>query len=55
VGWGSGGIAASFLTSELDSEWLYSRSGRSTRKETAPGIHCIGAYMGLRAGLDTVE
>jgi hypothetical protein len=54
--WGSGGIAPSFLTSELDEgEWSDSRPGRFIRQERAPGVHCVGGCMNLRAGLSSVE
>jgi hypothetical protein len=32
-----------------------SRPGRFTSGERAPGTHCIGDWVGPRAGLDTVE
>jgi hypothetical protein len=32
-----------------------SRSCRFTRRDTAPGIHCIGRWVGPRAGLDAVD
>jgi hypothetical protein len=45
-----------FLTSTLvGGEWSASRSGRSTSGETAPGIHWVGGWVGLRAGLDDME
>jgi hypothetical protein len=44
--WGSGGIAPPFLTSALDGgEWSASRLG----------THCIGGWVGPRAGLDAVK
>jgi hypothetical protein len=43
-------------TSTLDGgEWSASRSGRFTSKNTAPGAHWIGGWVGLRAGLDAAE
>jgi hypothetical protein len=54
--WGSGGIAASFLTSALDRhEWSDSRPGRFTPGERSPGTHWIGGWVGPIAGLDAVE
>jgi hypothetical protein len=53
---GSGAIAPSFLTSTLDGgEWSASRPGRFTPERKAAGTHCIGAWVGPRAGLDVVE
>jgi hypothetical protein len=44
-----------FFTSALDGGGrLASRPGRFTPRERAPGTHCIGGWVGLRAGLDTV-
>jgi hypothetical protein len=43
------------LTSALDgSEWSASRPGRFTPRETAPGTHWIGGWVGPRAVLDAV-
>jgi hypothetical protein len=43
------------LTSALDGgEWSASRHGRFTPRETAPGTHWIGGWMGPRAVLDAV-
>jgi hypothetical protein len=43
------------LTSALDGdEWSASRPGRFTTREGAHGIHWIGAWGGLRAGLETL-
>jgi hypothetical protein len=45
-----------FLTSALaGSEWSASRPCRFTIGERTPGIHCIGGWVGSRAGLDDVE
>jgi hypothetical protein len=35
-------------------EWSVSRAGRITPRETAPGIHWIGDWVGPRAVLDAV-
>jgi hypothetical protein len=44
-----------FLTSALDGgERLASRPGRFTHRERTPCTHCIGGWMGPRAGLDAV-
>jgi hypothetical protein len=45
----------SFSTSALDgAEWSASRPVRAlTPGERTPGAHCIGGWVGLRAGLDT--
>jgi hypothetical protein len=44
------------LTSVLDgSELSASRHDRFTPGGRAPGIHCIGGWVGPRAGLDNVE
>jgi len=43
------------LTSVLDGgEWSASRPGRFIPKERVPGTHCIGGWVGPRAGLDAV-
>jgi hypothetical protein len=43
------------LTSALDGgEWSASRPGRVTTRETAPGTHWIGGWVGPRAVLDAV-
>jgi hypothetical protein len=43
------------LTSAVDGgEWLVSCPGRFTPRERAPGIHCIGGWVGSRIGLDAV-
>jgi hypothetical protein len=53
---GSGGIAPPFLTSALDGgEWSASRLGHFIPGERAPGTHCIGGWVGPRAGLYAVE
>jgi hypothetical protein len=52
---GSGGVAPPFLTSALDGgEWSASRHGHFTPGERAPNTHCIGGWMGTRAGLDAL-
>jgi hypothetical protein len=52
----SGGIGPSFLTSALDGYgWLASRLCRIAIGERASGIHCIGGWVGPRAGLGAVE
>jgi hypothetical protein len=44
-----------FLTSALDGcQWSVSRPGRFILRERAPGNHCIGGWVGTRAGLDAV-
>jgi hypothetical protein len=45
-----------FLTSALvGGQWSASRPGRFTPGETAPGTHCIGGGVDLRAGLHDAE
>jgi hypothetical protein len=45
-----------FLTSALaGGEWSASRHGRFTPGERAPGIHWIGGWVNLIAGLDDME
>jgi hypothetical protein len=42
-----------FLTSALaGGAWSASRPCRFTPRERAPGTHCIGGYVGPKAGLD---
>jgi hypothetical protein len=36
-------------------EWSASRLGRFTSRETSPGTHWVGGWMGPRTGLDDVE
>jgi hypothetical protein len=36
------------------SEWSASRPGRFIPKKRAPDTHCIGGWVGPRAGLDAV-
>jgi hypothetical protein len=36
-------------------EWSVSRTGHTTVRETAPGTHRIGGWVGPRAGLDYLE
>jgi len=44
-----------FLSSALDEgEWSASRSGCFTPRGSTAGTHCIGAWVGPRAGLDAV-
>jgi hypothetical protein len=54
--WGSGGRAPRILlTSALDGgEWSASRPSRFTTRESAPGTHWIGVWVGPRAVLDAV-
>jgi hypothetical protein len=53
---GSGGAAPTFMTSALDGgEWSASRHGRFTPGKRAPDTHCIGGWVGPRAGLDAVK
>jgi hypothetical protein len=43
------------MTSALDGgEWSASHPGRFTPRERAPGIHCIGGWVDLRAVLHVV-
>jgi hypothetical protein len=54
--WGSGGIALPFLTAAIGGgEWSASCLCSFILGETAPGVHCIGGWVGPRAGLDVVE
>jgi hypothetical protein len=47
---GSGGIALSFLTLTLDGdEWF------ASAKDTGPGAHRMGGWVGHRVGLDVTE
>jgi hypothetical protein len=34
-------------------DWSALRPGRAIPEERAPGTHCIGGWVGPRAGLDT--
>jgi len=44
-----------FLTLTLHGgEWSVSRSGRFTPRDTTPGTHWIGSWVGPRAGLAAV-
>jgi hypothetical protein len=53
---GSGGIAPTFLTLGLDGvEWSASHPDRFNAREMVLGTHCIGRWVGPRAGLDAVE
>jgi hypothetical protein len=46
--------SCSFLTSALNGgEWSASRPGRVYPRKMTPCTHCIGGWVGLRAGLDT--
>jgi hypothetical protein len=50
---GSGGTSLSFLICALDGgEWSASRSFRFTLRETCPGAHCIGGWVGPLVGLE---
>jgi hypothetical protein len=54
--WESGSIAPPFLASALGGgERPASRPGCFTPKETAPGTHCTGGWVGPRASLDDLE
>jgi hypothetical protein len=45
-----------FFTSTLDGgEWLASLSGYFTPREIASGIHWLEAWMGPRAGVNSVD
>jgi hypothetical protein len=45
-----------FLTSTLvGGEWSASRPCNFTQGHRTPGTHCIGGWVGPRAGLDDVE
>jgi hypothetical protein len=45
-----------FMTSALvGGGWSASRPGSFATGETAPGVHCIGGWVGPRAGLEDVE
>jgi hypothetical protein len=49
-------MAQPFLTSALDGgEWLASCLSRFTPEEGTPGTHWIRGWVGLRAGLESVE
>jgi hypothetical protein len=53
---GSRGIAPSSLTPALEGvEWAALRSGRFSLGEEVPGSHCVGGWVGLRAGVNSVE
>jgi hypothetical protein len=50
---GSGGIAPSFLTSELNGgEWSAPQPCRFAPEEISPGTRCVGGWVGHRASLD---
>jgi hypothetical protein len=52
---GGGGIAPPFLTSSLGGdECSASRTDRFIHRETTPGTHSIGGWVGPRAGLVAV-
>jgi hypothetical protein len=54
--WGSGGIAAPFLTLTPDGgKRSASRPGHFIPGGKVSGTRCIGSMMDLRAGLDAVE
>jgi hypothetical protein len=49
-------IATPFLTSALvGSEWFAPRPGQFIPKESVPGSHWIGRWVGLRLGMNAVE
>jgi hypothetical protein len=53
---GSGDIAPPFFTSALDGGVsLSSRPGHFNPRKTAPGIHCIGGWVGPTADLDAMD
>jgi hypothetical protein len=53
---GSDSRAPPFLTSAPDgSELSTLHPGRFTPRETAPGTHCTGGWVGSRDSLDAVE
>jgi hypothetical protein len=55
VYWGVEVWLHEFLTSALDGgEWSASRPGRFIPRETAPGTHWNGGWVGPRAILDAV-
>jgi hypothetical protein len=50
-----GGVKV-FLTSALDGgEWSDSHPGRFTPRKRATGTHCLGGWVGPRAGLNAIE
>jgi hypothetical protein len=55
--WGSGCIDPRFLDLSTSSggEWSASRPGHFTAGERAPSTHCVGSWVGPRAGLADVE
>jgi hypothetical protein len=45
-----------FLITALDgTEWIASCHGCFTARERAPGMYCIGGWVGLSGGLNAVE
>jgi hypothetical protein len=53
---GSWGTCPPFSTSAFDwSEWSASRSVRFTPRESGPGTHWIGGWVGPRAGLTKIS
>jgi hypothetical protein len=53
---GSGDVAPPFLGLALDGgEWSSSCSCHFTPRETAPGTHCRGGWVGPTSGLDIME
>jgi hypothetical protein len=54
--WGSGGIAPPFLTFTPDGNYCSaSRPARFNPRDTAPDTHCIGSWVGPKAGLGIME
>jgi hypothetical protein len=54
--YGSGCIDPHFLDlGTIGGEWSTSRPSHFTPGERAPGIHWIGGWVDLRAGLDDLE
>jgi len=41
-----------YLTSALDGWWVVSATPRPLYPRERPGTHCVGGWVGLRAGLD---
>jgi hypothetical protein len=54
--WGSWGLTLRILDLGTRRRWVasFTRPGRFASKERAPGTYCVGGWVGLRAGLDTV-
>jgi hypothetical protein len=50
--YGGGCTEPHFLDLGTSCEWSTSRPGSFTPGERAPGTHCIGGWVDLRAGLN---